>query len=76
MCDYIEKIIVAALNGAIDEKEIIISDMKSDITDLENSDQEDKDSLLEVLKGELSIVEAINIEQIGNSVEIIHNRLN
>ena len=61
MCDYVERIICAALNGATDEKKSIIEELENDIADLENSDQEDKNSLIEVMKSELEIVKAIDI---------------
>lgn len=62
MSDYVERIICAALNGATDEKKSIIDELENDIADLENSDQEDKDSLIEVMKSELEIVKAIDIQ--------------
>lgn len=53
MCDYVEKIICAAINGAVDEEVSIINELENDIADLENSDQEDKESLIELLNQDL-----------------------
>lgn len=62
MCDYVERIICAAISGAVDERVSIINELENDIADLENSDQEDKDSLIELLKQDLEIVKAIDIQ--------------
>ena len=53
MCDYVERIICAAISGAVDEKASIINELENDIADLENSDQEDKDRLIELLNQNL-----------------------
>jgi len=53
MCDYVERIICAAINGTVDEKVSIINELENDIADLEKSDQEDKDSLIELLNQDL-----------------------
>ena len=62
MCDYVERIICAAISGVVDERVSIINELENDIADLENSDQEDKDSLIELLKQDLEIVKAIDIQ--------------
>ena len=61
MCDYVERIICAAISGAVDEKVSIINELENDIADLKKSNQKDKESLLELMEQDLAIVKALEI---------------
>ncbi len=61
MTDSIKRIINAAIDGAEKEREKIIKELESDLVDVQNSDQEDKDNIVELIKQEIETIKNIEL---------------
>jgi len=61
LTDSIKRIINAAIDGAEKEREKIIKELESDLVDVQNSDQEDKDNIVELIKQEIETIKNIEL---------------